>query len=121
MIEKYKTIKDYPMYKVSSYGNIFSLYRNKILSPRKHKKYNYIWVSILLTKNKIAKEKQISRLVAEAFLRNPKNKKEVNHKDNDATNNNLKNLEWMTHSENVEYAKKQKRCGRKRKFSTVLS
>ena len=44
------------------------------------------------------------RLVAEAFIPNPKKKGEVNHKDGVKSNNNVKNLEWVTHSENIQYS-----------------
>lgn len=43
-------------------------------------------------------------LVAKAFLPNPNNLPEVNHKDEDRSNNTLSNLEWITHQENCEYS-----------------
>lgn len=44
---------------------------------------------------------KVHRLVAEAFLKNPHNKLEVNHKDGNPLNNELDNIEWATSSENT--------------------
>lgn len=44
------------------------------------------------------------RLVALVFIPNPCDKLEVNHKDGDKLNNHISNLEWCTHSENVQHA-----------------
>lgn len=43
-------------------------------------------------------------MVAEAFIPNPDNLSEVNHKDYNRTNNNVDNLEWSTHADNVSYS-----------------
>lgn len=49
-------------------------------------------------------DKYIHRLVAEHFMENPLNKKEVNHLDLDRSNNDISNLEWATRAENIHYA-----------------
>ena len=50
----------------------------------------------------------VARLVALAFIENPNNYEEVNHKDYNRENYNINNLEWVTHADNVRYSVKNK-------------
>ena len=67
-----------------------------------------------LTKEKIKKCIKIHRLVALAFIPNPSNKPQVNHKDGNKKNNSIDNLEWVTGKENMAHAVENNlnNCGR---------
>ena len=56
-----------------------------------------------LWKNNKQKKFVIHRLVANAFIDNPNNYEEVNHLDEDKTNNRIDNLEWCSHKYNMNY------------------
>ena len=52
----------------------------------------------------------IHRLVAMAFIPNPKCYKEINHKDENKLNNNADNLEWCSHKYNMKFGTRNKRA-----------
>jgi hypothetical protein len=90
-----KKINDTDYY-VDIYGNV---YRNdRKLKPQRNR--GYLRVKIYPE----GKYVYIHRLVASAFIPNPEGKPEVNHLDKDKTNNNVTNLEWSTHSENLKHS-----------------
>lgn len=115
MKEIWKDIKGYEgIYQISNLGNVKNLkprYKNinptGLLKPVKMST-GYLNVS-LINKNKNRKEHRVHRLVAEAFIKNPYNKPQVNHIDNNRSNNIVTNLEWTTCSENLKHAGKQGR------------
>lgn len=107
---KYKTeyfasVKGYEnSYLISDQGRVFSLKTKKILKVH-YGSCGYLNVFLYDGHNK-KKTKKIHRLVCEAFLDNPNNKSQVNHKDCNKHNNKLSNLEWVDQIENMRHAKK---------------
>lgn len=64
----------------------------------------YVQVCISLGSRKNKKVFRVHRAVAETFIQNPENKREINHIDGNKQNNLVENLEWSTHSENIQHA-----------------
>lgn len=108
MDEVWKSIND--RYSVSNFGNVKSNYANKerILKPYKNHD-GYLMIDL----RSPGKRKSISvhRLVAQAFIPNPDNLPEVNHKDENKTNNYVDNLEWCTTEYNCNYGTRNIRKG----------
>lgn len=88
--------------KASIGNNNFRSVKGGLLKIRKGEKTNYPFVA--LTKNHKASLIRVHRIVAEAFIPNPNNYPQVNHKDGDKTNNCVCNLEWVTCSQNTKHA-----------------
>lgn len=92
------------LYSVSNMGNIRNdsgWRRGSILKPMPDKA-GYCRVNVY--KGGKMTHKLVHRLVAEAFVPNPANKPEVNHKDGNKCNNAAENLEWVTPKENVGHS-----------------
>ena len=93
-----KDIKGYEgLYAVTSCGKVWSYRRGKFLNA-KDNGYGYLFV--ILRKDGKNKAFKVHRLVAEAYLPNPYNLRDVSHKDECKTHNWLGNLEWTTHKDN---------------------
>ena len=119
LIEKiWKPIIGYEnLYKINNYGEVLSLRSNKILKPNNNGIGYFI---IQLCKNGKRKNYLIHRLVAEHFLDNPNNLPEVNHKDEDKSNNFVNNLEWCKHKYNMNYKQLQKRQQISKEYNKLL-
>lgn len=102
------------LYEVSNLGNIKSLRSGKLLKQASNKD-GYKMVS--LTKDGKSRSYGVHRLVALAFLPNPLNLPEVNHKDESHDNNVLENLEWISKKENRNYGTYRERMSKSLKES----
>jgi YesN/AraC family two-component response regulator len=86
------------VYQVSSKGNLKSLKKPK----RKFILQGYFYTE--LSYKGFNKKFKVSRLVALAFISNPENKEQVNHKNGNKLCDEVNNLEWNTRSENMKHA-----------------
>lgn len=102
MQEVWKTVSGFETYAVSTFGNVRNNISNIVLNPYTHNK-GYLIVDLYIS-GKVS-HRRVHRLVAEAFIPNPENKPQINHKDFDKTNNRVWNLEWCTDAENKAYSR----------------
>ena len=98
----------YEGYEVSNLGRVksykYDKINGKIMKPYKNTK-GYLQIDLQLDGRKRENRVHLSvhRLVAIAFIPNPDNLPQVNHIDEDKTNNCVDNLEWCTNDYNAHY------------------
>lgn len=113
MIHEWRDVVGYEgLYKVSEYGDVIALnYLNKgekrLINQRKRKS-GYMQVN--LYKNGRSETLLVHRLVATAFCEGAEYFSEVNHIDEDKTNNHYSNLEWCSHNYNMSYGTRNERA-----------
>lgn len=115
MIELWKEVDGYNgRYEVSSYGRIKSYAQDKISgkikvgNPTKKGYLTFLFYDEKGHKKWIP----VHRIVAMAFIDNPKNLPQINHKDEDKTNNHIDNLEWCTNEYNNHYGTRIQRASK---------
>lgn len=117
MEEIWKDIKDYEgRYQVSNYGRVRSLNymrtgEMRVMKQQYNDRTGYKHI-ILRHKNSRQKLYLIHRLVAMAFIPNPDGLPQVNHIDEDKTNNCVWNLEWCTAKYNTNYGSRNEQAAK---------
>jgi hypothetical protein len=101
-MEEWRDIPGYEgLYQVSNFGRVKSLRKSCVLKEQNLPNgYPYAALKV----DGVQRNRLIHRLVAAAFIQNPENKQEVNHKDGNKRNNHVENLEWVTRFENIKHA-----------------
>lgn len=94
------------LYEVDTNGDVWSLNYNHTDERQKLRAgvASNGYLTVALPKNGKQKTYYVHRLVAEAFIDNPMNLPQVNHKDENKQNNSVENLEWCTAAYNLEYS-----------------
>jgi hypothetical protein len=129
-LEEWKDVVGYEEYlMISNHGNVYRKERSWIGGNRGSKRviksgimrrrmqHGYWLIDLEVNgKKNILK---VHRLVAMAFIPNPENKPQVNHKDLNRSNSCVSNLEWVTAKENIIHARMNKKDWKKRTIYTV--
>ena len=109
--EIWKDIEGYKgLYQISNLGRVRGLGKHDRLGRYHAERIKAIvnngqgYLVVNLKHNGKQKQMTVHRLVAKAFIPNPENKLEINHKDGCKSNNCVDNLEWTSRSENLKHA-----------------
>ena len=102
-------IQEAPGYFIQEDGQVWSVKSSKYMAQRLNSNGYYI-VELTISKGR-RKKFYIHRLLGQYFIPNddPLHKTDINHKDENKTNNNLNNLEWIGRIENLNYGTAQER------------
>ena len=122
--ETWVSINNADNYMISNFGNVKSIdrivhykngtsrfFKGRMLTPRMHTR-GYLIISIVCNDGKY-RTLYIHKLVAQHFINNPYNLSEVNHKNEDKTDNHDWNLEWCDRSYNINYGNRNNKVAKK--------
>lgn len=98
-----RKIKELQHHYISDEGKVYSDYNGQLKEIKQHSDSKGKYQLITISENGVRHKYLVHRLVALAFIPNPNNLPEVNHKDYDTKNNLLSNLEWCTTKENINH------------------
>ena len=115
-----KIIQNFNNYLISEKGTITKI-TNGLVLKQQTTKNGYRQVTLV---NEFGRKVcYVHRLVAEAFLPNPNNYTDVNHKDYNKENNCVSNLEWCNRSDNLKhsynYSNRDKNRERMKELATL--
>ena len=117
MKAEYRPVLGYEgLYVVSKSGIVKSVKRDKALNVVIDR---YGYLTVHLCKNNIPRYVKIHRIVAQAFIPNPDNLPQVNHKDGNKLNNCVSNLEWCTPKQNMHHAESIGLIGYKKELNSM--
>lgn len=100
-----KQIEGFSNYCVCANGKVFAYdyKRTGVIKELKPVLDQKGYTRVFLCNNGKVFSKRVHRLVASAFIPNPKNKPQINHKNGNKEDNSVENLEWVTNSENQKH------------------
>ncbi len=116
----FREIEGYEHYLVSSWGKVYSIEAARQIHGSGERVFELTtrklhelateetpkgYLRVYLYKDGKRKHHKVHRLVAHAFIPNPENKGQINHKDGNKKNNSVTNLEWVTDEENKLHRK----------------
>ena len=105
-----KDIKGYEgLYAITSDGQVWN-YRTKMFMKQRVNRGGYLIVNLNKNGKKITYT--VHQLVAKAYIPNPNNLPQINHKDENKQNNCVENLEWVSAKENSNYGTRNERVAK---------
>ena len=98
-------IKGFPNYYITDSGDVYSRSYKQTGRIKKIQQYkNWKGYMSVALSNHTGRTQMVHRLIAQAFIPNPENKPQINHKNGIKTDNRIENLEWVTALENIRHS-----------------